>query len=175
MFVKKMQNVSKKCVSGKSLASIWKLDFPYVCDIEPTTLYKCMPDHTNAHYRKRSVYYTCIYVFIIYKFTHKFTQVVLPCHLCLSVGFRLDRVPPALDALVIGSGIGGLTAAALLSKAGKRVVVLEQHDQAGGCTHTFQNKGFEFDVGKKAKNANKHTPVHIKILNCRCVSFYLLV
>ncbi|XP_075999201.1 all-trans-retinol 13,14-reductase-like [Genypterus blacodes] len=65
----------------------------------------------------------------------------------LKRGFRIDRVPPALDAVVIGSGIGGLTAAALLSKAGKRVLVLEQHDQAGGCTHTFQNKGFEFDVG----------------------------
>ncbi|XP_029912971.1 all-trans-retinol 13,14-reductase-like [Myripristis murdjan] len=65
----------------------------------------------------------------------------------LKKGFRVDRIPPALDAVVIGSGVGGLAAAALLSKAGKRVVVLEQHDQAGGCTHTFQNKGFEFDVG----------------------------
>ncbi|XP_061556621.1 all-trans-retinol 13,14-reductase-like isoform X2 [Phycodurus eques] len=65
----------------------------------------------------------------------------------LKRGFRMDRVPHALDAVVIGSGMGGLTAAALLSKAGKRVLVLEQHDQAGGCTHTFQNKGFEFDVG----------------------------
>ncbi|XP_044037978.1 all-trans-retinol 13,14-reductase-like [Siniperca chuatsi] len=65
----------------------------------------------------------------------------------LKRGFRVGRVPPALDAVVIGSGVGGLTVAALLSKAGKRVVVLEQHDQAGGCTHTFQNKGFEFDVG----------------------------
>lgn len=74
----------------------------------------------------------------------------------LHAGFREDRVPPALDAVVIGSGVGGLTAAALLSKAGKRVVVLEQHDQAGGCTHTFQNKGFEFDVGKKAKSMDTH-------------------
>ncbi|CAL8305182.1 unnamed protein product [Merluccius merluccius] len=65
----------------------------------------------------------------------------------LKKGFRMDRVPPALDAVVIGSGVGGLTAAALLSKAGKKVLVLEQHDQAGGCTHTFHIKGFEFDVG----------------------------
>lgn len=59
----------------------------------------------------------------------------------LKKGFRLDRVPAALDAVVIGSGIGGLTAAALLSKAGKKVLVLEQHDQAGGCTHTLKIKG----------------------------------
>ncbi|KAM9843165.1 all-trans-retinol 13,14-reductase-like [Aulostomus maculatus] len=65
----------------------------------------------------------------------------------LKRGFRVDRIPLELDAVVIGSGVGGLTAAALLSKAGKRVLVLEQHDLAGGCTHTFQNKGFEFDVG----------------------------
>nr|XP_046187761.1 all-trans-retinol 13,14-reductase-like [Oncorhynchus gorbuscha] len=65
----------------------------------------------------------------------------------LKKGFRVDRVPENLDAIVIGSGIGGLTAAAVLAKAGKRVVVLEQHDQAGGCTHSFENHGFEFDVG----------------------------
>lgn len=73
----------------------------------------------------------------------------------------MDRIPPALDAVVIGSGVGGLTAAALLSKAGKRVVVLEQHDQAGGCTHTFQNKGFEFDVGR----CEHHTQRQIEDLN----------
>ncbi|KAG9350197.1 hypothetical protein JZ751_026550, partial [Albula glossodonta] len=65
----------------------------------------------------------------------------------LKQGFSADKVPKDLDAIVIGSGIGGLTAAATLAKLGKRVLVLEQHDQAGGCCHTYLEKGFEFDVG----------------------------
>ena len=40
-----------------------------------------------------------------------------------------------------------MTTAALLAKAGKKCLVLEQHDQAGGCCHTFIEKGFEFDCG----------------------------
>ncbi|XP_066442440.1 all-trans-retinol 13,14-reductase-like [Eleutherodactylus coqui] len=65
----------------------------------------------------------------------------------LKQGFSQDKIPPNLDALVIGSGVGGLAAAAALAKAGKRVLVLEQHDQAGGSCHTFQEHGYEFDVG----------------------------
>ncbi|KAJ7984863.1 hypothetical protein DPEC_G00359190 [Dallia pectoralis] len=65
----------------------------------------------------------------------------------LKQGFSLDKVPQNLDAIVIGSGIGGLTVAATMAKAGKKVLVLEQHDQAGGCCHTYVDKGFEFDVG----------------------------
>ena len=48
---------------------------------------------------------------------------------------------------MIGSGIGGMTTAVLMSKVGKKVLILEQHDQAGGCCHTFIDKGYEFDVG----------------------------
>src|SRR5262245_1935934 len=52
------------------------------------------------------------------------------------------------DAIVIGSGIGGLTSAALLARhAGKRVLVLERHYTAGGFTHTFHRPGYEWDVG----------------------------
>ncbi|XP_046889006.1 inactive all-trans-retinol 13,14-reductase [Hypomesus transpacificus] len=62
-------------------------------------------------------------------------------------GFSVDKVPKDLDVIVIGSGIGGLTVAATLAKVGKKVLVLEQHDQSGGCCHTYVEKGFEFDVG----------------------------
>jgi phytoene dehydrogenase-like protein len=55
------------------------------------------------------------------------------------------------DAIVIGSGLGGLTAAAYLATNGKRVAVLEQHYVAGGNAHVFRRKvqkqTFEFDVG----------------------------
>jgi all-trans-retinol 13,14-reductase len=52
------------------------------------------------------------------------------------------------DAIVIGSGIGGLTAAVLLAQhGGKRVLVLERHYEAGGFTHTFRRPGYDWDVG----------------------------
>ena len=52
------------------------------------------------------------------------------------------------DAIVIGSGVGGLAAAALLAKyGGQRVLVLERHYVAGGYTHTFHRPGYEWDVG----------------------------
>lgn len=52
------------------------------------------------------------------------------------------------DAIVIGSGLGGLTTAAYLATNGVRTTVLEQYDVAGGCSHVFRRKGkWEFDVG----------------------------
>lgn len=51
------------------------------------------------------------------------------------------------DAIVIGAGLGGLSAAALLSAQGRSVLVLEQSDRIGGCCSTFERKGFHFDTG----------------------------
>jgi all-trans-retinol 13,14-reductase len=52
------------------------------------------------------------------------------------------------DTIVIGSGIGGLSTAALLSiYGGKRVLVLERHYVPGGYTHVFSRHGYEWDVG----------------------------
>lgn len=51
------------------------------------------------------------------------------------------------DAIVIGSGVGGLSVASCLSKAGKKVLVLEQHYILGGFTHLFRRRGYSWDVG----------------------------
>ena len=51
------------------------------------------------------------------------------------------------DVIFIGSGMGCQAAAAVLAKAGKRVLVLERHYTAGGYTHVFKRRGYEWDVG----------------------------
>ncbi|MFK7940652.1 MAG: phytoene desaturase family protein [Roseovarius sp.] len=51
------------------------------------------------------------------------------------------------DAIVIGSGMGGMTAAAALSKMGHKVLLLEQYKTLGGLTHSFEREGFSWDVG----------------------------
>lgn len=52
--------------------------------------------------------------------------------------------------VVIGAGIGGLTAAALLAHAGCDVTVLEAQVYPGGCAGTFYHKGYLFDAGATA-------------------------
>jgi all-trans-retinol 13,14-reductase len=58
-----------------------------------------------------------------------------------------DLPQGSFDYIVIGSGMGGMTAAALLSKMGRRVLVVEQHVIPGGFTQTFTRPGYKWDVG----------------------------
>ena len=51
------------------------------------------------------------------------------------------------DAIVVGSGMGGMAAAAALSKAGRKVLLLEQYQTLGGLTHSFSIEGFSWDAG----------------------------
>ena len=51
------------------------------------------------------------------------------------------------DAIIIGSGAGGMAAAAALARLGRRVLLLEKHYVAGGLTHEFSRQGYRWDVG----------------------------
>ena len=54
------------------------------------------------------------------------------------------------DVIVIGAGLGGLSAAARLSRSGKHVLVLEHHSVPGGYAHEFRRGRFRFDVALHA-------------------------
>jgi phytoene dehydrogenase-like protein len=66
----------------------------------------------------------------------------------VGVAYTRSKLEGPFDAIVVGSGMGGLTTAAILARhAGKRVLVLERHYTAGGFTHSFTRPGYEWDVG----------------------------
>ena len=57
------------------------------------------------------------------------------------------EVPEEVDVIVIGSGLAGLSCAALLSHCDKSTVVLESHDTPGGAAHSWTRRGFHFESG----------------------------
>ena len=69
--------------------------------------------------------------------------------------------PDSFDAVVIGSGLGGLSCAAAFARQGFKALVLEQHDKPGGYATAFQRPGgFEFDVSLHSTGVGERDGLH---------------
>ncbi len=87
-----------------------------------------------------------------------------------AVGLDWDSLPLARanetlenhwDAVVIGSGLGGLSCAAAFARQGFKVLVLEQHDKPGGYATSFKRPGgFEFDVSLHSTTVDERGGLH---------------
>jgi len=58
--------------------------------------------------------------------------------------------PERYDAIIVGAGIAGLTAAAYLARAGHRILLADKEAACGGLVTTFERHGFHFDGGIRA-------------------------
>ncbi|MEC8427053.1 MAG: NAD(P)/FAD-dependent oxidoreductase, partial [Pseudomonadota bacterium] len=61
--------------------------------------------------------------------------------------YKKSDLEKRYDAIVIGSGMGGLSVSSVLAQKGKRVLLLEQHNIIGGCTHAYARNGYEWNIG----------------------------
>lgn len=68
-----------------------------------------------------------------------------------------------VDVVVVGAGVAGLTAAALLAKQGLQVQLLEAHSQTGGCAGTFRRGPYTFDVGATQVAGLEPTGIHARL------------
>ena len=63
------------------------------------------------------------------------------------------------DIAVVGGGISGLTAGALLARAGKKVLVVEAEDKPGGYARAIESEGYRFDPAVHfVMGGNRHGP-----------------
>lgn len=69
------------------------------------------------------------------------------------------------DIIIIGGGLGGLTAGAKLAKEGKKVLLLEQHDRPGGCATTFCRRDYTMEVGLHEMDGLHPNDMKTKIFN----------
>ncbi len=72
--------------------------------------------------------------------------------------FRREARHDRYDAIVVGSGLGGLTAASLLARAGQHVLVAERHDRPGGYAHAFKRGPYLFDSAVHLVGGCEPTP-----------------
>ena len=82
-----------------------------------------------------------------YKFIKDIQENKYELNQTLKNRFSKNKIPDNIDVIIIGSGMSSLTLGCILSRVGKKVLILEKHYIAGGSMHTFCEKGVEFDVG----------------------------
>ncbi len=70
-----------------------------------------------------------------------------------------------VEVVIVGAGIAGLTSAAILSKLGLSVTLIESHNQSGGCAGTFKRKQYIFDVGATQVAGLEKGGIHSKIFD----------
>lgn len=68
------------------------------------------------------------------------------------------------DAIIIGSGIGGLVCGCYLAKAGFKVLIIEQHHKPGGCCTSFDRNGYRFDAGVHYLGSLREDGILFKII-----------
>lgn len=69
------------------------------------------------------------------------------------------------DVIVIGGGLGGLTAGAKLAREGRKVLLIEQHTQPGGCATTFKRGEFTLEVGLHEMDGPSPRDMKTRIFN----------
>ncbi len=69
------------------------------------------------------------------------------------------------DIIIVGGGLGGLTAGAKLAKEGKKVLLIEQHHIPGGCATTFKRKDYTMEVGLHEMDGLDENDQKTKIFN----------
>ena len=85
----------------------------------------------------------------------------------------MSRAEPAsdtYDVVVVGGGLGGLSAGAALAKLGRHVLVVERQDGPGGYAHAFRRNGYVFDPAihyTSQGNEGELLDVYLKLLGVR--------
>jgi len=69
------------------------------------------------------------------------------------------------DVIIIGAGLGGLTSGAKLAREGKKVLLIEQHSQPGGCATTFRRGDFTLEVGLHEMDGPSPRDMKTRIFN----------
>jgi Phytoene dehydrogenase and related proteins len=69
------------------------------------------------------------------------------------------------DVIIIGAGLGGLTAGAKLAKEGRKVLLIEQHSKPGGCATTFRRGEFTLEVGLHEMDGPSPRDMKTRIFN----------